>query len=316
MSQRFVFRRDEFRERVSKGNVETRLLAHADGVEVVRQYLPQDATFYLDSSQEWPGFEFLYLLEGKLHYLGSTPPTPIEPGDYISRYQVPKRSWFEVKEDAVVLYISSQPSFHLMREDIEEFLQLACRLEADEYLDGHCERLEKMAKRVGYRLGLTGEQIYNLSYAAFFHDLGKARIPKELLQKPGKLTEEEWEVMKKHTLWGREMLEEKEFLKEAARIVEQTHERVDGQGYPKGLKGDEISLEAKIIAVVDAYDAMTTDRPYRKALPTEEAIRELRKHTGSQFDERVVRAFIKVIEEQDRPAHRKRSPGRLQKAGT
>lgn len=316
MSQRFVFHRDEFRKRVSKGSVETRLLAHADGVEVVKQSLPQDATFYLDSSEEWPGFEFLYLLEGKLLYLGSTPPTPIEPGDYIARFRMPERAWFVVKEDAVVLYVSSQPSFHLMREDIEEFLKLACRLEADEYLDGHCERLEKMAKRVGYRLGLTGEQIYNLSYAAFFHDLGKARVPKEILQKPGKLTEEEWAVMKQHTIWGREMLEEKEFLREAARIVEQTHERVDGQGYPQGLRGDEISLEAKIIAVVDAYDAMTTDRPYRKALSAAEAIRELKKHAGSQFDERVVQAFIRVIEEREGLPPRRSASGRLQRTGT
>jgi len=264
------------------------------------QVIPAGLTFYLDSAEEWQGFEFLYLLTGKITYLGANPPIALEPGDYIVRHLVPERSWFKAEEDTVLLYVSSRPAFQVMREEIEEFLKIARQIEADEYTEGHSRRLERLASAVGERLGLSPERLANLTYAALFHDVGKAKVPKEILQKPEKLSPEEWEIMKKHTTWGRELLEQKPFLKEAARIVEQTHERVDGTGYPKGLSGDEIALEAKIVAVVDAYDAMTTDRPYRKALPRERAIAELKRQAGTQFDPKVVEAFLQVLSEWER----------------
>ncbi|MFQ5795267.1 MAG: diguanylate cyclase [Candidatus Bipolaricaulia bacterium] len=263
--------------------------------------MPAKKIFYLDSAEEWPGFEFIYILEGELRYLGSDPPTILGPGDYIARHLTEERSYFETGTDVTFLSLCSPPAFNLMREDTEEFHEMAERIEADEYVDGHCRRLENMAVWVGEKLDLSGEQMGNLSYAAFFHDLGKARVSQETLQKPGKLTEEEWKLMKKHSIWGREMLEKKDFLKGAAQIVEQIHERVDGTGYPNKLKGHEISIEARIIAVVEAYDAMTTDRPYRKALNKEKAIRRLKGNVGTQFDEPVVDAFIEVIEERGEP---------------
>ncbi|OGF57174.1 MAG: hypothetical protein A2Z21_03200 [Candidatus Fraserbacteria bacterium RBG_16_55_9] len=299
MSQRFIFKHDEVLERVSKGRAETRLLARADRVEIIKQYVPQGSTFYLDSAEEWQGFEFIYLLEGRLKYLGSEPHTVLEPGDYIARQEIEERSWFRAESDATLLYMSSQPAFNIMQAEIQEFLQLAEKVERDEYTDGHCRRLEKMARLIGERLELSALQLYNLSYAAFYHDVGKAKVPIEILQKPSPLTTEEWEQVRKHTIWGREMLETKDFLKEVAHIVGQTHERVDGKGYPLGLKRDEISIEARIIAVVDTYDAITTDRPYRNALTKEEAIQELKKNAGTQLDERVVHALIEIIRKRD-----------------
>ena len=296
MGYRFIFKKDECLERTSKGKAETRLLARSGRVEVIKQTIAKGSTFYLDSALEWKGFEFIYVFEGQLKYLGAELQTLIEPGDYIARELVEERSWFTAECDTVLLYISSESAFNVMRDEVQEFHRLAHKVELDEYLDGHCRRLEQMAKLVGHRLGLSGEQLYNLSYAAFFHDIGKAKVPVAILQKPGELTSAEWELLRQHTVWGREMLEVKAFLKSVARIVGQTHERVDGKGYPDGLRSDEIMLEAKIIAVVDTYDAMTTDRPYRKALTKQEATYELKKNADTQFDPKIVEAFLQVLE--------------------
>ena len=296
----FIRQRGECLSRTAKGNTEIRLLAQAEGVEVLRQTVAKGAMFYLDSAAEWQGFEFIYLLSGKLSFLGQEPPLPLEPGDYIVRHLVPERSWFRAEEDTELLYVSSQPAYDVVREEIDEFQKIAQQVEADEYTEGHSRRLERLAVAVGERLGLPPERLADLTYAALFHDVGKARIPKEILKKPYKLPPAEWDIMEKHTIWGREMLEKKPFLARAARIVEQTHERFDGTGYPHRLAGEEISLEARIIAVVDAYDAMTTDRPYRPAMSRERAVAELRAGAGTQFDPKVVEAFVDVINEFDK----------------
>ncbi len=273
------------------------LLARASNLDVIREAIPPRVTFYVDSGTDWPGFEFIYLLEGKLQYEGADHPVVLEPGCFIVRHLAQERAYFQTTTAVVLLHICSPPVFHAMRSETEEFYEVARRLDADEYVSGHCKRLENLAIRVGEKLHLSGEQMGDLSYAAFFHDIGKARVPKHILQKSGRLTAEEWDVMKQHSTWGREMLEGTDFLQRAARIVEESHEHVDGRGYPKGVKGDEISLEARIVSVVDAYDAMTTHRTYRAAMTQEEAIRELRSRAGSQFDARVVEALIEVLDQ-------------------
>lgn len=293
----FIKKRGEYLSRAAKGNTEIRLLAQAEGVEVMHQTVLQGAMFYLDSAEEWQGFEFVYVLTGRLSYIGSEPPIRLEPGDYIVRHLVPERSWFRADEDTELLYVSSRPAYDVVREEIQEFLKIAQQVEADEYLEGHSRRLEKLAVAVGERLGLPPDRLADLTYAALFHDVGKTRVPQEILRKSGKLTPEEWETVKMHPTWGREMLEKNGSLIRAARIVEQTHERYDGTGYPKGLPGEAISLEARIITVVDAYDAMTTDRPYRKALTKERAVAEIQAGAGSQFDPHVVQVFLKVLED-------------------
>ncbi len=293
--QRFLFRGNEYLERFVRGNAEIRLLDKWRATDIILHQLPDHVTFSLDSSEDWPGFEFIYVLEGELTYLGAHTSFTLKQGDYIVRHLVEEESHFETQTSVKLLSFSSPPAFDEVRQETQEFHELATQVEADEYVDGHSRRLEKMAVAVGEEMELTGEQIFNLSYAAYFHDIGKANVPKAILQKPGKLTDEEWQIMKRHSEWGREFLERKPFLQPVAAVVEQIHERIDGQGYPHGLQGEEISLEARVIAVVDAYDAMTTDRPYRRAMPRSEALRELRNATGTQFDGDVVQAFLRVV---------------------
>ncbi len=295
----FIHKKEEYIDRVAKSNTDIRLLARHNSLEVMKQKIAKGATFYLDSAEDWQGFEFIYLIKGELEYMNSDPRILIEPGDYISRKGVPEESWFETKSDVVLLYTSSQPAFHLLREEIEDYLKLAQEVESTEQMDGHSKRLVRMSFEVGKRLGLSTDKLGYLKYAAFFHDIGKARVPDRLLEKKGELTDEEWEIMEQHTKWGREMLEGTDHLEEVGKIVEQTHERVDGEGYPKGLEGDEISLAAKIVSVVDAWDAMRTDRPYRDALPKEVAIAELEENKGSQFAPEVVDTFLNVLQGKD-----------------
>lgn len=294
----FIFREGEFISRAQRVGTDIRLLAKAEDVEVHKQSISEKKTFWLDSADEWQGFEFIYLLQGQLIFLDVKPSITLGPGDYIARHLVPERAHFEAKTDVIVLYISSQPTFHVTSREAKEYFRLAQQIEKDEYTDGHCKRIEFLARSLGGWMDLPPERRDNLGYASFFHDLGKAKVPKEILQKPAKLNDEEWKIMELHTVWGREMLEAKDHLKEAGQIVEQTHERIDGTGYPKGLKGNAISLEAKIISVVDAYDAMTTNRPYRKGMPQEEAVQQLREGSGTQFETGVVESFVEMLEKE------------------
>ncbi len=296
----FIHKSEEFLDRVQKHNTDIRLLARHDSLEIMKQKIAEDSTFYLDSAEDWQGFEFVYVIKGTLEYTNPEKPVELEPGDYIARKDIPEESWFATKTDVTLIYTSSQPTFHLLKEEIEDYLQLAREIEATEEMDGHSKRLVRMSYKVGKRLGLSTDRLANLKYAAFFHDVGKAKVPDEILEKEGKLTEEEWEIMEKHTLWGREMLEKSEHLREAAKIVELTHERVDGEGYPKGLSEAELPLEAKIVTVVDSWDAMRTDRPYRDALSKEEAIAELKRNKGSQFAPKVVDTFLQVLRDNKR----------------
>lgn len=176
---------------------------------------------------------------------------------------------------------------------------LARSIETKDNVTGdHCERMEEFALQVGQAMQLSPDRLENLRQAAILHDIGKIGVPGSILDKPGKLTDEEFAIMKNHPTYGADILREVDFLKDVATVVEQHHERMDGRGYPKGLKGEEICLEARIISIVDAYDAMTSDRPYRSALFKEAALEELSRHAGTQFDPMIVELFTRLLAEE------------------
>ncbi|HYU35113.1 MAG TPA: HD domain-containing phosphohydrolase [Thermoanaerobaculia bacterium] len=194
----------------------------------------------------------------------------------------------------------------LLRHDLLNVaLALTQAVEAkDSYTEGHLHRVSEYAVTVGSRLGLRGHDLEMLHFASLLHDIGKIGIPEHVLGKEGPLDEFEAEVMKRHPAIGARILERLDLLKDAAPIVLHHQERYDGDlnatypGYPGGLRGERIPLGARIVAVVDAFDAMTTDRPYRAALSVEQAIEELRNQRGRQFDPRVVDTFLQVLAEQ------------------
>jgi diguanylate cyclase (GGDEF)-like protein/putative nucleotidyltransferase with HDIG domain len=164
--------------------------------------------------------------------------------------------------------------------------------ERDRYTGEHSEEVLDLVEQVARGLALDEQEVQRIRYAALLHDIGKVAIPDEILNKPGQLSDEEVEVMKTHTVAGERILRAIPGLGAVARIVRHEHERFDGKGYPDGISGDDIPIGARIILACDAYHAMTSDRPYRKAMDHGEAIRELGKNAGTQFDPQVTEVLI------------------------
>ncbi|MBC7254167.1 MAG: HD domain-containing protein [Actinobacteria bacterium] len=166
----------------------------------------------------------------------------------------------------------------------------------DPYTRGHSERVTTYALMIAEAMGLDEREKQKLKYAATLHDIGKIGIAGRVLNKPGALTEEEYTHVKTHPILGDSIVEPVEFLQEPRPIILHHHERYDGKGYPEGLKGEDIPLCARILSVADAFEAMRSDRPYRKALPLDEARMELVRNAGTQFDPRVVEVFLGILD--------------------
>jgi len=162
----------------------------------------------------------------------------------------------------------------------------------DAETEGHCQRVTAFTIRIAKAMGVDKGLLRHIARGAFLHDIGKMGVPDSILRKPGPLTAEEREIMRRHCEIGFAVLQRIPFLKEAAEIVLAHQECFDGSGYPRGLKGEEIPLGARIFAVADTLDAMISDRPYRKALPISAAREEIRRYSGRQFDPRVVEVFL------------------------
>ena len=171
----------------------------------------------------------------------------------------------------------------------------------DPYTHGHSYRVSCYALGIGRTMGLSSKDLEILEYSALLHDIGKIAIKKEILHKAGRLTEEEFKSLKAHPSTGADIVENLKFLKEAAVLVRYHHEQPDGKGYPEGLKGDGIPVGSRILLCADAYDAMTSDRPYRKGLSIDKVIEQYEKHKGSQFDVDVANLVIKMIKKSEFP---------------
>ncbi|MDQ3667564.1 MAG: response regulator [Acidobacteriota bacterium] len=175
----------------------------------------------------------------------------------------------------------------------------------DSETHGHSERVVTYSLRLGREYGLPSEKLKALEFGSLLHDIGKIGVPDSILRKPGKLTEEEWVKMRQHPMHGQQILRGIEFLEGAARVVAQHHEKWDGSGYPLGLREDEVDVCARIFAVADAFDAITSDRVYRRGKSYQEAAQELDDWAGRQFDPKVVAAFHRVPPDDWDELHRK-----------
>jgi putative nucleotidyltransferase with HDIG domain len=163
---------------------------------------------------------------------------------------------------------------------------------SDPFTHGHSFRVSRYALRIARAMGMSSRDLEMLEYAGLLHDIGKIAIQNEILLKVGPLTEDEWRSLKSHPNIGADIVEQLKFLKEAAEIIRCHHERPDGMGYPRGFRSNQVPIAARILNVVDAFDAMTSDRPYRKALPIERVMEELASYKGTQFDARVAEILL------------------------
>jgi len=212
---------------------------------------------------------------------------------------------FSISEKNFLFYIANAASIaiknELRKEALEKsyldtFILLANVLEArDRYTQGHSDRVGKYASEIARRLNFNDEKIREIYYAGRLHDIGKIKIPDSILLKKGKLTEEEFKIMKTHPIISKQIVNHLAFLSSIRGIFLHHHERYDGNGYPDGIKGVEIELGARILAVADAFDAMTSNRPYRNAIPKKIAISILVDEKGKQFDPNCVNAFINYL---------------------
>jgi diguanylate cyclase (GGDEF)-like protein len=192
---------------------------------------------------------------------------------------------------------SAEHYMSLERTFVSTVAALANALEAkDDYTASHARWITDMSMLVGRELNLDRDALKRLELGALFHDIGKIGIPSEILQKPGPLTDEEFEIVKEHPELGEKILAPIERLEDVRPIVRACHERWDGLGYPDGKSGTDIPVEARVVLVCDAFHAMVTDRPYRGALPHEEAVSRLREASGTQFDPTAVNAFVRLYE--------------------
>ncbi len=167
----------------------------------------------------------------------------------------------------------------------------------DLYTQGHCVRVSDLACAIASRMGFEQRRLFWFRVGALLHDVGKISIPAEVLNKPDRLTDEEWALMKAHPTLGVELLADIEFPDDVLPVVQSHHERWDGTGYPNGLRGGEIPLGARILGVADVYDALTTDRAYRPGLDHDEAMALMRQDAGTHFDPRVFQQFEAVMQE-------------------
>ena len=208
---------------------------------------------------------------------------------------VPLKKLFKQADD--MMYRDKLYSSRSSRSKIVQGL-LAALAERDYITEGHARRLEELCRAVGEKVGLSSHQLADLALLAQVHDLGKVGIPDQILFKPGPLTEEEWEIMRGHPEKGYRIASSSSDLAAVADLILKHHERWDGKGYPLGLSSTAIPVECRILAIVDAFDAMTHRRPYNRTMSEEEAVQELKDNAGTQFDPGLVDIFVTVLEGQ------------------
>ncbi|MDR3645760.1 MAG: HD domain-containing protein [Clostridia bacterium] len=277
------------------------LLASYEGMDIMQLEIYADKPMWIDPGSSSELMEYFYILDGSVSIIDESGEEKLlEKGDcfYVANIKksIPAKSANGVK----MLYISTKPVFNYLYSYTGDLNELRRRCEEkDQYTKNHSNRVMEYSVKICENLGLSKEITNTLVISSLFHDIGKCMIPDEILKKPTSLNREELRYIMKHPIFSRSFVEGK-FGKQVAEIVEQHHERPDGSGYPYGLSGKEILPEARIIAVADSYDAMTTDRAYKKAVTPREALNELRLGEGSRYDRDAVKALAKYLKDINR----------------
>ncbi|MFK3961117.1 HD domain-containing phosphohydrolase [Guptibacillus hwajinpoensis] len=288
-----VGRKNSYLESVEQESASLSLLAKGAGLEFMIHTINENTAFYIYPGKNPDAYEFFYILKGQIKCEDQD--LVLNEGDYFSVKAITELVFFEVIAEAHLLWVINEPTFRLISEDIIKLIQNVKSVgEKDKYTKEHSERVQSMSMKISKKMNLSPENVDNLIVASILHDVGKINVPEEILNKPGGLTDEEYDIIKKHPADGAEMIKDT-YYADVSNIIHQHHERLNGSGYPDGLKDEEITIGAKIIGVSDSYDAMTDDRSYRKAYTPEYAMNELKRLSGVLYDAKVVNALEEVL---------------------
>ncbi len=290
-----LYGRSQGQEVVVLDRMEVALLASSDALELMSHVLAPGGRWGLYPDPASTRFEAVLVVSGQLEWSGcGDNPEVLEPGDCLTCAPLRSEIAFRALTRVELVYVCSQPVFHGYSRQCRDMIDLAIAVETrGGDTSNHCRQLVKLCMAIAAPLGLLPQQIAILNHGALLHDLGKVQVPDSILDKSGPLSAEEWEIMKLHTVWGQDMVQGT-YLEPAGQILRQHHERWNGSGYPDGLAGDAICLEAQIVGVADSYSAMTTDRVYRPRMSPQEALAELHSKRGTLYRADIVDVFIQV----------------------
>lgn len=296
MDKPVIFHSGESLLEVKQSRNAYRLLLERDDMSIIANHVTAHSLIWLTSNRDQPRLEFYLLLSGQLSMrLGDTEEL-LRAGDSFYFDSLSDDVLLTPLEDTDFLCISSRPMFSEVTHLVDDMNTLNEQIERkDHYTAGHCKRAMGYANAISQRLELSESRRHNLMLAALYHDVGKCFVPSAVLNKPGKLTAEEFALVREHSARGEELLRA-HFPPEVTQIVRSHHERLDGSGYPDGLRDEQLSLETRILAVSDVFDAMTTDRPYKKAKTNEAAVAEFEGLT-QQYDADVISVLKALCQE-------------------
>jgi len=277
--------------------------AELTGQPVIPLIYPEDTNTFLEllssPTRESPTAALSYRARhknGGFVWLETTVKIIQNPNSEAIEVQASSRDITERKQSQVELQLAHMALQDAYDRTIEGWVR-ALDLR-DQETEGHTQRVTEMTIKLARRLGCTDEELVHIRRGALLHDIGKMGIPDQILQKPGPLTEPEREIMRRHPQYAYQMLSPIQYLNQALSIPYYHHERWDGSGYPHGMKGEEIPIFARLFAVVDVWDALSTDRAYRKSLPAREVIEYLEEEAGQLFDSDIVKIFLDMIANQ------------------
>lgn len=290
-----IIRKGEYRNKAEQDTGYIGVIASMNQVEISELMVKEGKLLLLIPGITGLVNEFAYLLEGEL--VEESGAFRICEGDSFYVSNLSQTLYTRAIKDSRMLYLTNESVVTALTDSMKNLHEMVTELDKkDRYTKSHCSRVVEWAPLLAKAMKLSDRELQILLSAALFHDVGKIEISNEILHKPASLSKAEFERIKNHPSIGKAIAED-HHLHEVGQVIEQHHERIDGSGYPNGLKGEEIRIEARIIAVIDSYDAMTSDRPYRKGLSRKEAVEELIKYRGLHYEAEVVDHFLDILDQ-------------------
>lgn len=284
---------EAIKEDVNKAGM-FRLIVQDSDLEIFESHIHAGRSIICQPYECQDSINVAFVLRGKLYHMNTR--SYIIAGGHYTFKNLKETHYLSVEEETTLLMIRKKGFFMEQVSKtsmITEFMDMIQR--KDHYTEDHCNRTGNLATKIATYLKLSDKIIENVLLVGKIHDIGKIDIPVEILNKPGKLNMAEFDLIKTHPQRGHDIIMETIGDADLAKVILQHHERNDGSGYPFGLRSEEISIEAKIIFVADSFDAMTSDRPYRKAMSVNDAIQELRTYSGKWYEEEIVEALIEIV---------------------